>query len=516
MPKTHHFFAFRHCARSTRETLDLGLGDDYATERSNYTSQRPDYGVADMQCTKTGIELVKSTGKWLLQSGTIQPGAHIQWEIIADDSQRDIDSAKAMWEGLQEEMRNLRRHEHFRSSFSGEKIRVDERFSDPGDFCDLDSIPHSVWRREIRDRLAREPRPDVSFREALDLLQAVAGKGDVGDLQSYIPHRNVFYDEDTELIPGAPTLLTHLGADMFLSRAGAADPVFAPGTPQWVVFQLYQFHSWQRSVTEVGNSWSAARGAAQVQAMVKTLRDGFFMHQPGDDTYDTRVTMVFGHDGDLDSMATALGAKWILNPPYVSGPGGSFLETPPTSGIYAKRSLDTDRVDLSFVYPNYSADPSSTFFRLNSSGILELTPLRLMKDLEGIFRTGTKSLFLEKSANRKEPSSLDLLEEFVGQAMSEYYPTACYENSSIYWDEHQQTLDARENPIESLLSLRYMLLSAFFTMLSLYFLYFLCKLVVRKNKSKICYQGAWTKESQDTTFDVDDWDEDCVENREII
>jgi hypothetical protein len=438
MPQTHHFFAFRHCARATTESLDLGLGDEYETNRKHYTANRPDYGVDDMQCTKTGIELVKATGRWLIESGTIEPGKKIQWEIIADDSQRDIDSAKAMFEGIQSGLHH-KNHPQTLVSVHDKTLSIDTRFSSP--HCkSRDNIPDEQWIHEIRSRLHGQPRPDMSFADALDLLQKVAGKGDVGDLKSYVPHDKLHYDTDSYILTGAPSLLSDLGADMFLSRAGAADPVFAPGASQSDVFQLYQFHSWYRSMVIVGNSWEAANGLVQMQAMIQTLRDGFYMKNYTDDEYDTRVTLVFGHDTDLDRMATALGAQWVLQPPYISGPKGSFVETPPTSGIHAQRNLQTDRVDLSFVYPNYAMHPSrnaQSKFELNKSGKLESTPLIFVKGNAGMFQTTDTSVYIEPSSDSPK-SSLDLLEAHVYSVLDDYYDTNCYQEAATYWNAHRE------------------------------------------------------------------------------
>ena len=430
-PRTHHFFALRHCPRSTDEDMDFGLGDDYADERSDYTAQRPDYGVGSFQCTQQGVELVKATGKWLIESGTIDPGSKIQWEIIADDSDRDIDSAKALWDGILEGLNELRdrsfvsQHDH--------KVRIDSRFSRPGDQCNADDIvSNHAYHAEIKSRLLTAPRPDMSFGDALDLLQSVAGQGNVGDLRSYIPHGEPEYDEDEETIVGAPYFLNRMGADMFLSRIAGADPIFAPGTSQADVFKLYQFHSWYRSITDVDNSWDAGYGAAQVRAMLMTLRDGYYMKKPAEDTYDTRVTIIFGHDGDLDTMATALGARWVLKPPFISGPGGEFLETPPTSGIHAKRNLDTDRVDLSFVYPLYSTDPNAETFQVDFSGTLEYTPFLFIRGIPDYFKTTDKSVFLEGS------KSLELLEEHTMKSLSNFIETTCLQATEDYWKTHRE------------------------------------------------------------------------------
>jgi hypothetical protein len=164
--------------------------------------------------------------------------------------------------------------------------------------------------------------------------------------------------------------------------------------------------------------------------------------------YDTRVTIIAGHDNDLNALATALGATWVLQD-YISGPDGVFVPTPPLSGIHAVRDVESDRIDLSFVYPRY-AQTGLDYFRLNESGILEQTPL-LFHNSSLNWNYGNTSTYLEPSQSTNETDSTTQLEQHIKQMLSKYHPSsaACFDSAAEFWKENRVPFENLQSVTDS-------------------------------------------------------------------
>jgi hypothetical protein len=205
--------------------------------------------------------------------------------------------------------------------------------------------------------------------------------------------------ETTKLYPsGVIEILKLFGQFLFYSRAGGIEPTYLPNiTTVQDVYQFLALVHWSRSVWSVGNPQAAASGAVHAQIMLHALRYGSVVstewkhhsdqqrrtdssRQQEDidhddyhnDDYDTHVTIVVGHDGNLDDMATALGIQWELQHPYISSSSstskGDYLPTPPLSALHVVRSFtmgyktdDNERsvpvdhhIDVSILFPIYS------------------------------------------------------------------------------------------------------------------------------------------------------------------
>lgn len=145
------------------------------------------------------------------------------------------------------------------------------------------------------------------------------------------------------------------------------------------------------------------------------------------------VTLIFGHDSDLNAVATALGMTWTLPPPYHT----ESTPTPPGSGLHF--AYDGDEVEISFMAPVFFADHTMT---LNTSGILVEIPVvfdsfdsknrgvaaetavfpidamraRILSNLKGY--TGSMDCFEAADAMYRSPDYISLESKLVGSEKS--------------------------------------------------------------------------------------------------
>lgn len=471
MTRKHHFLVFRHCLRSTSANVDSAVYGSSGKMADYIGEPLPNWGVGNMQCTALGKELIEQTGAWLIESGTIDPVAKVKWEFIAHDVTRDKETAFHLSTGIQNGIEQKYGTDGI-ESVNVEKVHVDNEFFDAS-VCDDVDYPTQVYVDEVNGFLQSLPRPTLSFKEGLLLLMRLAGTGKQGDLTQTLSLEPV-YDEKKEQLTGAANLLCDISETMLYARASGIRPKSIPNATAQEIFELYQFSSWYRSIKHVDSIESAICGALQVQIMLRVLRLGYYKYPivgdsddddyDGDDDdddddydddavkeeevddYDTTVTIFFGHDDDLDYMATALGARWIAPKPYISGPGGAFVPTPPMSGIHAVRDVDADTIDLSFVCPMYAAttaatttsnddeDSESQHFHVNKTGILEHVPLLFQKQVP-FSNMDDRSTWIQPPAELLQTTSLDVLENHVLGVLSGFHKSArqCWYSARVEW-----------------------------------------------------------------------------------
>lgn len=436
-PKEHHFLLFRHCPRTTSESVVPVVGTDLSDDVYEYVGapKAAWEALGDNWCLSKSQDIMGNTGEWMITSGMIKPRQKVQWEILADDVIRDIDTAYYLSGGIRDGVEDLR----VTASVGAETIKADGRFFSPTSYglCET-KYHHKDINNEIRSRLAHLPRPTMPISEALKMLEELGGQGELGDL-SKILNVEPQLDEESGELDGAVNLLAEISEMMLYTRAGGLDPPFLPKANKQQVFEFLQFAHWMRGVTFFENTKQATRGAAQAQAMLRVLSQGWYQSPAAsaEEDYDTRVTIIVGHDIDLDKLGTALGVRWILQEPFISGKDGAFVPTPPMSGIHAVRRFDnqTDQIDLSFVYHQY-AEREHTDFVLNETGILEHAPL--------IFQQEFESSFVDDSSthiySRGSKTSVDFLKEHVLGVLSRYGPGAkdCFRSASSYWADMDQ------------------------------------------------------------------------------
>jgi hypothetical protein len=153
------------------------------------------------------------------------------------------------------------------------------------------------------------------------------------------------------------------------------------------LYGLLQWHYWMRSILNVGTRRTAVTGASLTRSMQEALAildDDETSDNDNDNV--TTITLLVGHDGDLNALATAWGLAWTLDAPYATVP--EWYATPPGSALHATRTQLTvtqtatttannaskttvpsshkatttavqDTIEVSYLYPVYSLDESA-------------------------------------------------------------------------------------------------------------------------------------------------------------
>eukprot|EP00977_Amphora_coffeiformis_P001745 scaffold337_cov172-Amphora_coffeaeformis.AAC.19 len=206
---------------------------------------------------------------------------------------------------------------------------------------------------------------------------------------------------------------------MFYSRAGKIDPPFAHQATAQDVYDLLQWVHYTRSIEDVGTAKAATKGAVLVEAMFRVLQRGFYQqrmahtHQRiNHDDYDTRITILAGHDGDLDAMATAMGVSWQPDDDVYHSHMGQYLPTPPMSGIHAVRNVETGNIKIEFIFPVYDL-----------TGALNATifPKSVSVDFSSLSTIDPSSITLEEL----RAHTIEQLQRYTGA-------TDCFQAASLF------------------------------------------------------------------------------------
>ena len=433
MNKKHHFLLFRHCVRSVGNEVDMGH-DTKSSKIGDYIGvPLPKWGVPSNECTVVGNDMVKKTGHWLINSETIVPdGAKIKWEIIADDYHRDVDTAYYLKVGIQDALD--KKYGDRVESVGLQDVHIGTHYFERS-FCEPTQSDED-WLKEVQDRLENLPRPPLSFPEALQMVEQIMGRGKRSPMDIH-PIEPEYDPESLEMIGAAPFRST-LADILLFSQLSDINPRFAPIATVEQVCQLVVFHSWYRSVEYVGSSDVAVDGGLKVEALLRVLRKGHYLpskssFEEEQEDYDTRVTIILGHDDDLEPTATALGATWKLKEPFISDPNGDFLSVPPMSGIHAVRDVTTEQVDVALLYPNYFVSTSTKDFNVDRGGSLLSVPLLFTRELP-FSQVGETSTSIQPPPDHQW-TGVDILEEHTLQVLAGYHEraTECYRQAVDYW-----------------------------------------------------------------------------------
>jgi len=394
----HHFLLLRHCVRSKSPSVNLGHSGFSSNPADYVADPMPDWQVPEHWCTPQGLDLVEKNGAWLVDSGIVNPGSHV--ELITDTSLRDVESIYGLSLGMKGAL--------------GEDSYVSGL-----DLIRTKSFPRSyatcAYRKNdielaVKERLETLRRPDLDFRQALDLLEQIAGTGKVGTLAERIPINVTSNDGH---LTGAANLLMNFAKTLFFSKAGLKSQRFAQKATVEQVYQLLQYADWYRSIENVENSLSATAGAIWAKIIVTIMsRGGLYDSSPRSDS----VTIFEGHDDDLDSLSTALGVTWDL-PEYRTHP--EFLPTPPGSGLHIVRDTETGEIHVSYVYPVYHKK-GHTHWKTNESGTMKRVPV-IWKNTHSFEERSRASVV--PSFREFESHFRSTLDKYPG-AMDCYYATA--------------------------------------------------------------------------------------------
>lgn len=184
----------------------------------------------------------------------------------------------------------------------------------------------------------------------------------------------------------------------FYSRAGGVSNPFLKNATLIHVLILVEWYDWSRTILNVENSVAATKGSIMARGILDALTYGHVPYateyspacRSGNDrpTTATKVTLIVGHDSNMDAVATSLGLRWRLDRMYQEAPSSSpehkvldeLTPTPPGGAMHFVVD-DKDTVTMDFWYPvflqNSHAPKVPTGMQLNTSGILERTPMIL-------------------------------------------------------------------------------------------------------------------------------------------
>ena len=312
-------------------------------------------------CTGMGLQILEASGAFL-QRQVIS--GHESLAVVADSVARDVDSARVFVRGMG---RNAS------TTISVAADTFDTLKSEIGDAICAEYAPSEAEiAAEVRERLRAVALPS-SLDDATQKFERLVGVGRAGPLASLGPPT---VDARGKL-SGAVGALKHLSQMIFYAFASAVP--YAGVASRDELYELIAWQHWFRAVADV----NAEKATANAKLLLEVLRA---LNAPtGDDDEegagrgattpatgggsggdDASTTVFFGHDGNLDGLASLLGIEWEA-PPYVGG--ASLLPTPPGSGLLFEADASTGLLDVSFVYPLYATDDEPP--ALNRSGVLE-------------------------------------------------------------------------------------------------------------------------------------------------
>lgn len=383
--KKQHVLLFRHCVRSTDARVVW-----YNSTNSSAVPLRdfwppliqpevvaPNWNVPTNWCTEQSVQQMHDTGIFIYNtflrsvSGDARP---FKFRFLSDMVQRDADSTLALQEGLASAyMADLNTNT---SSLSSSNLHVTEyvpHLFDPfvatsisaDPVCSL-QVTSTQWLQEIHTRLHNIRPPTMSMWDTLKVLQLVDENAPKKESHNDTPTL-VFDINNGPRMTGMINVIKLAVQTLFYSRAaGIAPLVFLPGVTNTQIYQqLLPWVHYSRSILNVGTTEAASRGAVLLRTMVEA------MQHSEEDT----VTVLVGHDTDLDAVATALHAVWAFDAPYSTAEERvDWYSTPPGSAMYMTHepAMEEDDaiVTLSYLYP---------VFDLNEGTILswESVPLQL-------------------------------------------------------------------------------------------------------------------------------------------
>lgn len=141
---------------------------------------------------------------------------------------------------------------------------------------------------------------------------------------------------------------------------------FFPNATSKDVYRFVEWIHWAGSVLRVDNVQSATKGVVMTNAILESLEHGCYNVKDSASRcikeYDSSATLFVGHDSDFANVATALGIRWKLEPPYKSGTDdiGEYVPTPPGASMHFEYDLPTGELKLSYVYPLFPMDETDT------------------------------------------------------------------------------------------------------------------------------------------------------------
>jgi len=381
----HHFFLFRHCLRATASSFDASVSD--VDDGRVAMPVAPQWDVPAMWCTETGLNITQAVGRYLMEnqlllddldyaSGaggtrTTRDRNDLHVQIIADAGvRRDVDTAQALVEGMLD-VTNLTTNT---LTITGlDDLYAEERlFDEP--VSSEEYYTEDEQHEAILDRISLlPPPPDFPLHEAVEtVINLLPG----GNPLHFNITEDVAISKSNHRLTGAVDFVKTFAEMLMYSKASNLAFAISNNVTTNTIYQLLQYVHWSRSVANVNTPKSACEGAVHAVSLLSALRDGSYYDDAKERSDPKhRATILVGHDGDLDALATVLDARWILRAPYKSGPDGAYRPTPPLSALHAAYNTRTGAITLALLYPVYSSsnkvDNDDEPWVTNETGVLE-------------------------------------------------------------------------------------------------------------------------------------------------
>ncbi len=458
----NHVFLFRHCVRSTDSNVYLfnntvaDNNNDVSIPVSNFWSRLsqpevivPQWNVPKNWCTQNGMKQMQQTGSYIYNTLLARPkeeggGRQLKFRFISDTSQRDVDTTFALQEGIASAMLSDTAHVNLYAEKDGSPSTISLASTNvhsaeyipnlfqpfvsttmsPTPMCTLQATPQQMLD-EVQLRLSTiVPKPPSDIYTTLKLLLVDGintGMVDADDMNNVTV---TFDSRDRPQLRGMINLLKLVAQMIFYSRASGIPRQFLHriSTSQlYTILLPYIYYT--RSILNVGTTEAATRGAI----LARTMMDALPVNND-DDNVDT-VTILVGHDTDLDAVATAMNVAWKFDVPYNidNNINSSSLllwyMTPPGSAIYLSHESNVDDntdddtiVSMSYLHPYYNIDKND-----GSITSYDMVPLQLMNySGDANYRINDSSATIQWEELQRHINTT--LQQFVGA-------TECYYSS---------------------------------------------------------------------------------------
>ena len=422
---SNHVLLLRHCVRSTKPEIKVCNSDSNSDTVDSFvtkvhisdyiTAPLPDFGTPPMWCTERGMEITTETGRYLMKhimnelSHNADIITHVNFNIISDTSQRDVDTSLALVHGIKELLMNTTTIISFRGI---DDIRLaPELFGSEPLMCP----PDEDIADNTPDRIDVLPPQDFNVQDVLDLLTSI-------DLfAKNVPNsrQNILDEWKNQHCPHSAgltlNLLKQISEMTFYTRASGITPPFLPTLSEDDVYKMLYVADYIRTIERVDTDVAVKKGLIIANTLLNALLLGPkesvtpIMHLKGDNSNNSAtVTIIVGHDSNIDHVATVFGLRWTMPPPYFSGSDdqvGKIISTPPGSGIIWTSSQDD--ISMSYLVPVNLMNSNN-----NSTMDFKLVP---------IYTVDGKS--------HSEITSVDLANRL--EATMNQYPNlqSCYENA---------------------------------------------------------------------------------------
>eukprot|EP00239_Pterosperma_sp_CCMP1384_P009439 CAMPEP_0197865822 /NCGR_PEP_ID=MMETSP1438-20131217/43880_1 /TAXON_ID=1461541 /ORGANISM="Pterosperma sp., Strain CCMP1384" /LENGTH=386 /DNA_ID=CAMNT_0043484335 /DNA_START=154 /DNA_END=1314 /DNA_ORIENTATION=+ len=295
-------YLFRHCVRN----VDYSEVQEYAKDKF------PSWGVAKDMCLPRGLQIFQGIGTNMKDSFATPP------MIIADNMQRNIDSAHALATGL---------------GVPTTGVVVDHT---PFDHSTCKAPDSKEKDKLISSRFKHDP-PPANFTAMVKWLDGVLhGKKHVSDKKTKV---------DGDKLEGAGDIAGK-AADVFLMQYGGGMQVGWGKVTVDEMYDLLQTHVYDWKVTHRSLALEVPKCSPMLAAILEAL----------DPTATHDSTVFLGHDTDLNGVGTLLDIGWTAAP-YPDN------TTAPSAALRFQTSAT--KVTLDFVYTTFET----------TSGTMKTSPI---------------------------------------------------------------------------------------------------------------------------------------------